>query len=670
MTTLASKVEEEKDRRGHTGQPAPGTPGRRALGALTVGSLVAVAIYLPLSRGWTPGLLSLALLAGLLVAAPSAPDLPRRLAVNGSVLIGWAPLAWWVRWPSYVNHSVLLVALGWAGLVVMVLWAPDRAQALARLRPETRRIDVVIPAGAVLALAAMSRWAFAGTPRDALRVLLPGADNYPHFDMFAAIRTHGAALNVLGPSPDGSRWAYYNYPQGFHGLAAALSELMAPDVGTGPAMLVSYTQAVALIVGLGVVVLTAAVLSVSGLRSRPLLVLPAVVVTWAGFLWEPGQKAIVDGFANFWLGAAAAGTALLIGVAARRYLPLPEVVAVGGLFVACANTWTPLLLFALPGGLALLAGRRAALREPDYRRRVVGTALVLAGCAAAVGAVGLLLARTVPIGYVVTTTTGGLHGTSPIPTLLLLVVAVYSCLSYPAWQRRVPTAGLPDPGRVRVVALAPMLGLVVLTAFLVAQLELIHTTAYYFLKYTIGFELVMAAFAPALCATVVATAAPAVRPRWGLAASALAVVLATQAFGWFPNGTMPLFSRSGDGTAGLAAPLSVSGVADGVLKAAAGTRPSETMKVEYFPLGRSSALNPFYGDAWFHAVQHSLSERVFERYGAWRTGSEGLDSAASLIGPVLESEPDVQVVVDPRYVAPLRARLGSPELARRLVGWG
>jgi hypothetical protein len=647
---------------------APTSPRRRRAGALLGGAIVAAVIYLSVSGGWLPGPVSLLLLVALLVAVPSAPELPRRLAVNGSVLIGWVPLAWWLQLPTSVNRSALLMALAWGVVVAIVWWAPERRGALARLRPELKPVDVVIPVGALLALAAMSRWAFAGTPRRALAVLLPGADNYGHFDMFAAIRTHGAMLSALGPSPDGSRWAYYNYPQGFHGLAATLSELLDPLLGTGPAMLPSYTRAVALVLCLGVAIVTAATISTAALRARPALVVPAVVVTWTGFLWEPGQKVITDGFANFWFCAAAAGTALLLGAAAPRFLSTPEVVALGGLLVACAYSWTPILVFAAPAVVALLVGVTAARPDAVDRRRVVWAGVVLVATTGAISAVVVILTHTVSASYVVRTATGGLHGTSPLPTFVLLIVGLYSCLSYPGWLSRSGRPGLPEPARVRALALAPALGFVVLSAFLVAQLQLVGTTEYYFLKYVIGFELVMAAFAPGMCALLVATRRSEVRTPRSLTLSVLGCVLASQFFGLFPHGTMPLFSTSGDGTAGLGG-LSVTGVADGVLDAAEGTRAAETMRTEYFPLGKARALNPFYGDAWFHAVHHSLSEKVFERYGPWRRGCVGLNRAAALIAPVLQKEPGVRVVVNPRYVEPLRARMPSKDLARRLVGW-
>ena len=66
---------------------------------------------------------------------------------------------------------------------------------------------------------------------------------------------------------------------------------------------------------LGVLLVTASLLSLRGLRERPMVTFPAVVLMCTALLWEPGQKVFADGFASFWLGAVAAGAALLIAVA-------------------------------------------------------------------------------------------------------------------------------------------------------------------------------------------------------------------------------------------------------------------------------------------------------------------------------------------------------------------
>jgi hypothetical protein len=430
--------------------------------------------------------------------------------------------------------------------------------------------------------------------------------------MFAMIRTQGADLDALGRAGDGSPWAFIEYPQGFHALAAAISQLMHPGAETGPDLLMAYTQAVGVVVVLGVVLVTAAIVSVPGLRDRAAVAVPAVIVTWAAFLWEPGQHALTDGFANFWLGAAAAGAAVVLAMTLPRLLSTPDLLAVGGLFVACA----------------LVRGRGD--RCVVSRARIVA-ALSVAACTL----VGLLRAASilfgkVSVGYLVTTATGGLHGTSPWPAFVMLALSLYCCLRY---RSAADEATAPvDTRRVRLAALTPAGGFVVLAVVLVAQLHLVGTTEYYFLKYFIGYVLVLAVFTPAVCGLFLATRLPKAGSRRATVVCAAAALLATQSFGWFPHGTMPLFSTTGEGTAGFGGALRAAQVADGI-------------------------------------IQHTLSQKVFARYEPWRTGCTNLHCAATLVTAVLRQERDVRVVVDPAYVDPLRRRMSSPGLARRVAGW-
>ncbi len=639
--------------------------GRGWSRGLVAGVLVTAVAYAAMAMPQTAGPCSFLLAGGLLVLVPTAGTLARRVAVNGAVLVGWLPVLWWTRWPVDLSRGAVVLAAT-AGFVAGAACASASPQLAARrLLPEARRVDLLIPAGGLLAAGVMLRWLFVRSPEAALTLLLPGADNYPHFHMFATIRTEGATIDALGRTADGSGWAFVEYPQGFHALAATISQLMHPGQETGPQLLVAYAHAVGVIVVLGVVLMSAALISVPGLRDRPAVAVPAVAVTCTAFLWEPGQHALADGFANFWLGAAAAGIAVVLAMSLPRFLSTPDLLALGGLFVACAHMWAPLVLFAAPAACAALV-RDGTEPGTVPRNRVVAALMIGLCTAGAVLRAARILFGHVSVGYLVTTQTGGWHGMSPWPAFVLFAASVFCCLRYR------PAADEPRPlvtRRVRLTALTPVGGFLVLAALLVAQLHFVGTTEYYFMKYFLGFVLVLALVAPAVCGAYVASRVPRMAPRRGLLMGVGATLLATQAFGWFPNGTMPLFSTTGQGTAGLGGSLQPAQVASGILAAARGTRPAATDRIEYFPLGRARALNPFYGDAWFHAIQHSLTRKVFTRYEPWRTGCSNLDCAASLVTTMLRQEADVRVVVDPRYLGPLRRRLSSPALARRVFSW-
>jgi hypothetical protein len=650
------------------GGAATGTDRAHPLRGAVGGLLTAVATYALLATGTLPGAVPLTLAGVLLAAVPTAPDLSRRLAVNGSVLVGWSPVLWWVRWPVAVDHGALVVALAAGGLAAL-LTASDRPGRAARgLAPRVHAVDTLLLAAGALALTCTARWAFAGSPRQALAALLPGADNYAHFHMFSTLRAYGATTRAIGDAGDGSGWGFDEYPQGFHALAATLSELMHPALRTGPDALLAYTQVVSVAVVLGLVVLTAAVVSLPGLRQRPLVTLPAVVLTWAAFLWEPGQDLLADGFANFWLAAAAVATALLLALAPRRPLALPEVVAVAGLMVAVAHAWAPLLVLAGPAVLALFHPLRATLGERSLRPRLGVAVAVLA--VAALGVLKALVALFVDVDVkTVVTAFGGIHGTNPAPAFLLLLVGGYACLVAPTVVARRPGAHA-DPTlarRVRLLGLMPLAGLALGGVLFAAQLRTVGTSSYYFLKFFMGFELVLAAFVPAVLAVLVSSAAPRPsRPVLRVGLALVATLLATQAFGRFPSHPVPLFDADRDGTASVGAPFSAERIADGIIAAADGSDPAASFRRDYLAIGPDRAAQAFYTDGWYHGVLASLSADTKVRLDVLRVRVDDVEEAAPVARRLLEEHPDVVLVVDPRYVDPLRGLLGDDLVPRVL----
>ena len=58
-------------------------------------------------------------------------------------------------------------------------------------------------------------------------MLLPGADNWAHFQIFTTMRAYGAILTQLPPAPGGGSWGFTGYPAGFHSTVASVAELPA-----------------------------------------------------------------------------------------------------------------------------------------------------------------------------------------------------------------------------------------------------------------------------------------------------------------------------------------------------------------------------------------------------------------------------------------------------------
>jgi hypothetical protein len=612
--------------------------------------------------GLLPEPVSILMVLLLVVAVPVAPGLAARVATNLAVLVGWAPVLWWVEWPVRMNHGAVLIAAIAGGLAAYVLGSVDPRERLSSLVPRARLADLLLPGGAVAALVATAPLAFAGSPFRELTVLVPGADNWAHFAMFAHLRAYGATADALGAAPDGTDWAFASYPKSFHALVATLSEVTSPRLSSGVESLVVYAHTVAMVVVLGTVMVTAATLAVPRLGSRPALALPVVVMTWTALLWEPGQKVLANGFASFWLAAVGAGTALLLGLARPQHGAV-HAAAVGGLIVCVAHAWMPLLIIAAPAALLVLLRLR-----PMRRSSRLATVGVLTVSALAAAYALVILLKTVTVGFVVAEVSG-FDGTSPLPTFVLLLVLLYVLARGPAWVAA--RAGQPmEHGellRLRVLGLAPVLAVISLSALLVMQIRTIGTTSYYFLKYLLGFELVLACVVPSVCGMLLAMLiVPRSSARRAAAYGIGAAVLATQLFvpGWQARAL--LFSDTDDGTAAVRAPYSRPAMARGILTAVDNIKPKESFSREYLPLGPGNAAQAFYPAAWYHAIDASVTDSAWARFAMLRRQVNTVDQAAPLVRMLLERDSSLRVTVEAEYVDRLRAALPAA-LAPRVL---
>src|SRR3954464_5691145 len=82
---------------------------RRVRGG-TCGALVGVTVYLLVSTGWVPGPVAAALGVCLVFTVATSTSCGPRIAFNGSILVGWSQVLWWLRWPLPVNHGALAAA--------------------------------------------------------------------------------------------------------------------------------------------------------------------------------------------------------------------------------------------------------------------------------------------------------------------------------------------------------------------------------------------------------------------------------------------------------------------------------------------------------------------------------------------------------------------------------
>jgi hypothetical protein len=207
-------------------------------------------------------------------------------------------------------------------------------------------------------------------------------------------------------------------------------------------------------------------------------------------------------------------------------------------------------------------------------------------------------------------------------------------------------------------------------ALLVSQLRTVGTSAYYFLKFFMGFELVLAAFVPAVLGVLVALLPPGVIRRGSLRVlvAVLATALASQAFGRFPGSPAPLMETGRDGTASVARPLSAAHMARGILAAVDTSTSATSFSTDYLAIGPDRAKEAFYPDGWYHGILASLSARNRQRLDLLRSHVDEFDDAVRVARAVLSRNGDVVLIVSPAYAAPLRARLGAP-LRDRVTTW-
>ncbi len=304
------------------------------------------------------------------------------------------------------------------------------------------------------------------------------------------------------------------------------------------------------------------------------------------------------------------------------------------------------------------------MMESECASRALGAGGLFAALAAAKSL--LVLFATVEVGFIVSEVSG-FDGTSPLPTLALLLAVVLALLA--VLTGRCPVRddeGESMVGRLRALLLAVVLAVGSLATLLVLQVKTIGTTSYYFLKYLLGFELILACVAPAVVALVVAGTLPRQRVPWRTAASAAGVVAATFAFGVPLWAGGQLFSTTDDGTAAVRAPYSREALSRGVVAAARTTTRAEALDTTYVAVGAGNAVEIFYPDAWYHAVNATMTGTVAARSTVLRTNADTVEEAAALARRLLRDDRALQVVVDPVVLEEMRAAVGDPALATRV----
>lgn len=671
---------------GRTGGPlrSPVWWLRVSRGALTA-LLVCGSLLLLRHAGVLRGLPALGLLVVTLLATPSSRQLSRRILLVATIVLGWTPVLWWWHLPvGPLGRSGWLLAILPAALVGWVAAGhPIRARA-RRLLPQVKVIDsfpLFVAAGSVLLL---HTWLWVTSGAKALALLLGGWDNVAHFDFVEVIRRHGATIDTLGASPDGTPWKGVDYPQGYHAVVATLMELLqSPRVGSLSAELAEYAKVSAMMLVVDAALVAAGICALPRLRRRPLLAAPLVALTASAFILGPGASGFGLGFGNFLLAAALVAAASSIAVTSARVISPLHVAALGGAVVGVAHGWILLLVLMLPAcAVVLLPFRRrrwSGSRSAQIACVVIGLATVMSVWRA------VRITSTLNLGTVLTIPGGASLGNVGIAVATILT-SLGVCLAIT--RRRVHQG---TATRARWLAGVPLTGLAVAAAIAAQQFSVSKTLSYYFWKFGAGVELACTAILAIAVAAVAPAASRQRRParRWhSVLASGVLVLAATQLFGYIGPGmrSFPIAVLAPGAAVAVAAADAVGGRATPInemstdlptvnltaatrLLAATGAQarhPGST--VVYVGLRPLDVPADTLGEQWFRALTQTWTQRTsFTGMEQPSVHAKTFAQMMTLVRRALAYSPGQLVVVDPELVTRVRTALRDPALQRRVV---
>lgn len=492
MTTVlphAGPEESGADRAPHRGM-RPLTPSVvRASAAGLVGILVVLLLDW---SGVLRGPVAFGLAIVLVAALPSARSLSRRIALNGAIALGFVPFLWWFPWPASaaISHSGLVLALA-AGAVVVLIVKDGRSR--RSLVPTLAPVDLLPVAVGLFSAWFMRPFVTYDSGRASLSVLtnIFGRDNVAHFDMFEMIRqslTFGSGWPASGHD---SSFVYISYPQHFHIFSAFAAELWAGPVIAGvdvEAGLFSIGAFVTMM--LAVVVLAAAISSLTLLRQRPGLAAIVIASSLSIIVLGSGAGAFTFGFPSFFLAFVATLIAVVLalnpGVTTRA-----ELLAVTAVIVVVAHSWSLLV----PVAAVALVGVLWRLPWSGYRARplqAIPAGLIVAVLVAAVGSAAYLVTlQTQIVGApdAVLSLPGGLPPVSARESFLIGLLLLAVCLAS-LGVRRGTGRWSRFSGPLFLLGLACATGLLVGGALVAIQLHKVGSLSYYQLKFLMAMNIV------------------------------------------------------------------------------------------------------------------------------------------------------------------------------------
>lgn len=628
-------------------------------GAAALGVLVFLAVFSLRTGGLLFGPMVLPVLGLSLLLLPVAKHMSGRIMWTFTVMFGIVPLLWWVpvAWPPTLRSTLLLAAVaGISAFCAVRSWTTNRNW--RSLWPETRFIDVLpLAAGAVGSLVHLQHLSVRRV-EDAMSLMLMAWDNASHFNIFHMQRTQGTVLPAAGLADDGSRWAFSDYPQGFHSALVLVSELVRK---TSPqdweADSVTYVNFSALMNIAVVVLVVAAVCSLPALRKNTLYGAPIAAFVAAGWLFGPGALASMHGFPNFFFTAGLAASGIIILHSMRRPLdPLP-LIAVGACAAGVVQNWALLGIFLIPSVLAVLfVTPRGRWRS---RRVEVASASVVAGVVLAAAMAALKQLLSVPPDDILFAV-GGVPDSDLglLLALLLILAGMYTFLRAGIWSRE------PIAVRARWSIGSVGLGAALAVAMATAQLINSGTVSYYTQKFAIALalvSLVVLSLAAGALLEVLGRPKVTITRAHGFILCGAFSLAATQAYGFpFPMksaGLAPSSASAIESTKQETALKSGSDARDRLLGAV--RRAGDTGVPAMYLTTHPAELDVILAQQWFDSLRSSYSEHSWKLSLNMFPLSGGPENLRKVILDIRYQDSGAQLIVDPENQVALDEILGS-----------
>ncbi|WP_426225426.1 hypothetical protein [Pseudarthrobacter sp. DSP2-3-2b1] len=476
------------------------------------------------------------------LAVPTSKHLAGRIIMGCALYFGAVPMLWWVpRTEGLFSWGHLLFAALLSGLTVRVVTSSRRKAVLSSFLPVVNKADYLILVAGILSIVALAPYFLVFTGPQALGVLLSSWDNSSHFDMYFMLREHGTVIPMAALPGGGKVWSFMEYPQGFHAAVATMADLVVgPEKGTLAKELVTYSRLSSLVAVASTMLVAACLTSIPWIRRRPLVSAPFVVFVITAWTFGTAAHATFFAFQNFLLGVALLASFMLIAAFAESLATPVIFAAAAASVVGIANTWSLLLLLAVPALVLAVHPWITSRWQASKRCWVVNLGSVVG---AVVGMV-LIAQQISRIGTETVVTAGGrIQSSTHGVEIATLLVAVASSMLLVHGSPRQFFNGLGDRHAAARLVLVPAVGLVAVIAMGAYQIVSMGSVNYYSLKLALAVELLLPLVA---CITVTAladrwlTTHKYVNPRELAIMSVLTALASTQVFGLTVPDTRPL----------------------------------------------------------------------------------------------------------------------------------